>query len=81
MLFATSVRLNDVALQWLTPDTLPATTVTVSITCPDDIDLIACVIGALSLLEDQYNWQQYGTITIEQVTDEMRNRIIGITVT
>jgi len=48
---------------WLTPDTIPTATICRRLVIPDDIDIITAVSGALDLLCQVGNWQQFGAVT------------------
>lgn len=52
---------------WLTPNELPAGVIVVAITIPDSQEMRAAFMGALLLLENEYNWEQFGTETPEDV--------------
>lgn len=57
---------------WLTPDTLPTTRRCWRVFCPDGIAYEAALKGALVLLGQEWNWQEYGTQTPEDVADLYR---------
>lgn len=48
---------------WLTPDSLPSQTKCVSLHVPDSLDFEAVLRGALMLLQEAENWQEYGSLT------------------
>jgi len=48
---------------WLTPDILPATLVCRKVFVPDSIEFEAAFRGALLLLQQESNWEQYGVQT------------------
>ena len=57
---------------WLTPETIPTPTVCRRLVIPDDIDIVTAVNGALDLLMQPSNWQQYGAITPQEISEAMR---------
>lgn len=56
---------------WLTPETIPTTTMCRTLLIPDDIALIAAVSGALLDLTHSYNWEQHGAQTPEDTASAM----------
>ena len=56
---------------YLTPDTLPTSYVCRVLTIPDDIDIVIAVNGAINDLTKPEHWEQFGTITPEEVAEAM----------
>lgn len=54
---------------WLTPNDIPVNTVCRVLRIPDSLDWIAPVTGAILALQDTFNWEQFGTLTPEEVTE------------
>ena len=55
-------------MPWLTPDTpIPVSSLCRRIRIPDGVDWLAIVSGALLSLTNEYNWEQFGTLTPAQV--------------
>lgn len=59
---------------WLTPDVLPDA-VWRCLLVPDDNSLYACMDGALAKLQQSYNWEAYGAITVDEVTQWWRETL------
>lgn len=57
---------------WLTVDSIPATQTTRTITLPDSEDWLAILRGCLLLLTYESNYEQFGTLTPEEMADEWR---------
>jgi microcystin-dependent protein len=58
------------ARAWLTPDVLPDETVCRAVYVPDDLHWLAAFAGALLLLADVDNWEQYGSVTPQEAADK-----------
>lgn len=58
---------------YLTPDTLPTDFVCKVLTIPNDIDVIIAVNGQINNLTKLENWEQFGTITPEEVIAAMND--------
>lgn len=56
---------------WLTGDSLAPETGRVLV-IPGDLAFIMAVNGALTELQYEYNWEQFGTVTPEEAADAMR---------
>jgi len=54
---------------WLTPDEIPATTVCRYLRIPNDWRWEAAFRGALLLLTEAENWEQFGALTPEETAD------------
>lgn len=54
---------------WLTPDSLPAQSTARAICIPDGNEWLAAFRGALLLLADERNWQQFGSVTESQAAE------------
>lgn len=57
---------------WLTPDSIPTATICRRLIIPDDIDIITAVSGALDLLGQVGNWQQFGAVTPDEIAYAMQ---------
>jgi hypothetical protein len=61
---------------WLTPSaTLPLGTACYTIAVPDDEGFRRILVGALSLLTNPENYEQFGTLTPQQASDEFRKTL------
>ena len=60
-------------LAWLTPDELPETRLCWRVFCPEGLDYEAALKGALALLGNEDNWQQFGTQAPEDVAELFRD--------
>lgn len=58
-------------MPYLTPNTLPADTICRVLFIPNDLDWLAQVTGALQELTFDYNWEQYGSVTVAQAVQAM----------
>lgn len=56
---------------YLTPNTLPSEYVSRRVRIPNDPLIIAAVNGAISELSKTYNWEQFGTITPDEIAPAM----------
>lgn len=56
---------------WLTPDGTAAGYIARRLLIPDELPFIMAVNGALSLLMDPANWEQYGILTPDEAAGEM----------
>jgi hypothetical protein len=56
---------------WLTPDTIPSTTVCRQLLIPDNTLIVAAVNGALCRLAEAERWEQYGAVTPEEMAAAM----------
>lgn len=61
--------------RWLTPNDLPNTLACARVFFPDGAEYSAALRGALALLGQEYNWEQHGTQTPEDVAELWRNAI------
>lgn len=62
---------------WLTPNEIPEATTCRSLLIPDDVDIVAAVSGALLPLTKQYNWEQFGTVTPEEIAEAMMTMYVA----
>lgn len=67
-------------MPYLTPDTKPVSTITVSFTIPDDGDWLAVLIGAVLVLTYESNWERFGSLTVAQVVSAWDDILVGATV-
>lgn len=58
-------------LAWLTPDTLPTETFCRQLSIPNDPLILAAVSGALYPLTKSYNWEEYGSVTPDEIASAM----------
>jgi len=58
---------------WLTPDSIPTATLCRRCVIPDDLGIVTAVTGALDLLGDPNNWEEYGAVTPEEIASTMRD--------
>jgi len=56
---------------WLTPDTLPSTATRRALLIPDSPIWEAIVTGAILELTYNFNWEQFGELTVEECTARM----------
>lgn len=57
---------------WLTPDEIPETAKCRLLRIPDNLAILMAVSGALVELTKAHNWQEFGAVTPEQISDAMR---------
>jgi len=62
---------------WLTPDSLPSDMRVCTLSFPDSEDFHSLVRGALFLLSQPENYEQFGTLTPEQVSDAFRDMLFS----
>lgn len=58
-------------MPYLTPNTLPADTICRVLFIPNSLDWLAQVTGALQELTFAYNWEQFGSVTVDQAVQAM----------
>lgn len=58
-------------MPYLTPDTIPATTVCRVLHIPDSEDWVAIVTGAIQELSFEYNWEEFGLTTPNDCAEAM----------
>jgi hypothetical protein len=58
-------------MPWLTPDDLPTDKRCRRLLIPDNLDIVAAVTGALVSLTHAYNWEQFGSITPDEMAQAM----------
>lgn len=61
--------------QWLTPETIPTAAKCRRLVIPDDLAIITAVTGAIDLLGQSENWQQFGAVTPEEISEAMRDML------
>jgi microcystin-dependent protein len=61
---------------WLTADTAPVQHRALVLYVPDDDELLAAAFGALLLLSEPENWEQYGTATADETADAFRDAVL-----
>ena len=59
-------------MPYLTPDTLPSGTICRTVLIPDDIEWITIVNGALSRLIYAENFEQFGSVTPEEIAERFQ---------
>jgi hypothetical protein len=62
-------------MPWLTPDSIPEEGDCRPLFIPADSVWLALVSGALTELTKPYNWQQFGSLTVQQTVDKMQDII------
>jgi hypothetical protein len=62
-------------MPWLTPDSIPEVDDCRPLSIPADSVWLALVSGALTELTLPYNWEQFGTLTIQETVDKMQSII------
>jgi hypothetical protein len=62
-------------MPWLTPDNLPEEDACRPLFVPADPIWLALVSGALTELTKPYNWQEFGSLTVQQTVDRMQEVI------
>jgi len=60
---------------YLTPDSIPEETDCRSLLIPASTDWLAIVSGALTELTKTWNWQQFGSVTVDEAVDAMQAMI------
>jgi len=61
---------------WLTPDSLPTVLRHCTISFPDSEEFHSLVRGALFLLSDEANWEEFGSLTVTQTADVFRDVLV-----
>jgi len=64
-------------MPYLTPDDLPEGRACRALLIPDSTDWLAIVSGALTELIAKYNWQQFGSVTVDDAVAVMQEMIDG----
>jgi len=59
-------------MPWLTPDSIPEDDDCRPLSIPADSVWLALVSGALTELTQKYNWQKFGTLTVEETVAKMQ---------
>lgn len=59
--------------RFLTPDTVPASTTCLTIEIPNSSDWRALLLGALLTLTEPRNWEQFGSVSVEDTAREFYN--------
>jgi len=62
-------------MPWLTPDSIPESDTCRSLFIPADSTWLALVSGALTELTKAYNWQQFGSLTVDETVAKMESII------
>lgn len=58
-------------MPYLTPETIPPGKICRALRIPNNLDIIACVTGALEALTFPSNWEQYGAVTPDEIAAAM----------
>lgn len=61
--------------KWLTPDTMPASSLRLVLLIPDSAEWIAVVTGLLLDLTFPELWEQYGSLTPEETADKWQETL------
>ncbi len=64
-------------MPWLTPDSIPEDDDCRPLFIPADSVWLALVSGALTELIQPFNWQKFGTLTVQETVDKMQEIIDG----
>ncbi len=64
-------------MPWLTPDSIPEDDDCRPLSIPADSNWLALVSGALTELTKPYNWQQFGSLTVQETVDKMQEIVDG----
>jgi len=64
-------------MPWLTPDSIPETDTCRSLFIPADSTWLALLSGALTELTKAYNWQQFGSLTVDETVTKMSEILDG----
>lgn len=59
-------------MPWLTPDSIPEDDTCRPLSIPSDSIWLALVSGALTELTQKYNWQQFGSLTVDETVAKMQ---------
>lgn len=59
-------------MPWLTPDSIPEDDDCRPLSIPADTVWLSLVSGALTELTKPYNWQKFGTLTVQETVDKMQ---------
>jgi len=60
---------------WLTPDSIPTATICRRLVIPDELGVKIAVSGALDLLGFAKNWEQFGSVTPDDMASAMRDML------
>jgi len=58
--------------KWLTPDSIPGTVICRPLFIPDDVQILAAVMGALEILNYETSWQSFGAVTPAAIAAAMQ---------
>jgi len=64
-------------MPWLTPDSIPEDDDCRPLSIPADSVWLALVSGALTELTQKYNWQKFGTLTVDETVAKMQEILDG----
>jgi len=64
-------------MPWLTPDSIPEDDDCRPLSIPADSVWLALVSGALTELTQKYNWQKFGTLTVDETVAKMQEIVNG----
>lgn len=62
-------------MPWLTPDSIPEGDTCRPLSIPDDSVWLALVSGALTELTQKFNWEKFGTLTVDETVAKMQEII------
>jgi microcystin-dependent protein len=57
--------------RWLTPNNIPSDIICRSVFIPNDVDIISAVNGAIGELTNAENWEEFGSVTPEEIAERM----------
>jgi len=60
---------------WLTPNSIPTAAICRRLSIPDELGIKIAVSGALDLLGDANNWQEFGSVTPDDIASAMRDML------
>jgi len=60
---------------WLTPDSIPEGSVCRPLFIPNSTEWLAILSGALTELTQEWNWEQYGSVTVPQAVERMQELV------
>jgi len=62
---------------WLTPDSIPTATICRRLVIPDDLGIKIAVSGALDMLGFAENWEEFGSVSPDDIASAMRDMLWG----
>ena len=68
-------------MPYLTPDSKPSATITVTFELPDSEEWLAVLLGAVLELTRVENWELFGSLTPENMAQDFDDIYLNVTIT